>query len=113
MLRRIVRLVLMVAAGVVLVALGVANIHSVRLALDPFRPDEPALSLELPFYAWLLAATILGVIAGGLATWLAQARWRRSARRGELETRRWKAEAERLNRDRQGEPSRQLVSAGR
>jgi hypothetical protein len=112
-LRRIVRYLLVVPAVVVLVVLGVANTHGVRLVLDPFRPDDPALSLELPFYAWLLAAAILGVLAGGLATWFAQARWRRSARRGEVETRRWKAEAERLGREHQPEPRRHLVPAGR
>jgi hypothetical protein len=61
----------------VLVAVGVANSHSVRLSLDPFRPDDPVLSLVLPFYWWLLGALILGVTVGGMATWLMQARWRR------------------------------------
>ena len=63
---------------VVLAAIGVANRHRVRLSLDPFRPDDPALSLELPLYAWLLGALTLGVVAGGVAMWLTQARWRRS-----------------------------------
>jgi Mn2+/Fe2+ NRAMP family transporter len=113
MLHRIFRLLVVLPAVVVLVALGVANTQDVRLALDPFRPDNPALSLVLPFYAWLLAALILGVVIGGLATWLAQAHWRRSARRGEAETRRWRAEAERLDHERQVEAARQLASAGR
>ena len=86
MLRRIVRLVLVLPAVVVLAAIGVANTQDVRLALDPFRPDDPALSLVLPFYVWLLGALILGVVVGGMATWLTQARWRRSARRSEAES---------------------------
>jgi lipopolysaccharide assembly LapA-like protein len=76
-LRRIARLFLVLPFAVVLVAVGVANSHWVRLSLDPFRPDDPVLWLELPLYAWLLGALILGVIVGGLATWLMQARWRR------------------------------------
>lgn len=112
MLRRIFRLLVLLPAAVVGGALGVANTHDVRLILDPFRPDDPALAVVLPFYAWLLGALILGVIVGGLATWWAQARWRRSARRGAVETQRWKAEAERLGRERQHEAGRQLVSAG-
>jgi hypothetical protein len=100
-LRRVIRLVVLAPVVVVLAAIGVANTQGVRLALDPFRPDDPALSLVLPFYAWLLAALILGVIVGGMATWATQARWRRSARRGETEARRWKAEADRLGRERQ------------
>jgi uncharacterized integral membrane protein len=113
MLRRTFRLLVLLPAVIVLAAIGVANTQGVRLALDPFRPNDPAVSLELPFYAWLLAAVIVGVVIGGLATWATQARWRRSARRGEAETQRWKAEAERIGRERQLEASRQLASAGR
>jgi uncharacterized integral membrane protein len=101
MLRRIVRFVLILPAVVVLAAIGLANTQDVRLSLDPFRPDDPVLSLVLPFYVWLLAALIAGVLIGGLATWASQARWRRSARRAEVETQRWKAEADRLGRERQ------------
>ena len=112
MLRRIVRLFVVLPAVVVLAAIGVANSQWVRLSLDPFRPDDPALSLELPLYAWLLGALILGVVVGGLATWMTQARWRRSARRGAAEADRWKAEADRLGREQQHEASRKLASAG-
>jgi uncharacterized integral membrane protein len=101
MLRRIIRLVVILPVVAVLAAIGLANTQDVRLALDPFRPDDPALSLVLPFYVWLLAALILGVLVGGMATWASQARWRHSARRGEAETQRWKAEADRLGRERQ------------
>ena len=107
MLRRIVRLFVGLPIVVLAVAIGVANTQRVRLSLDPFRPDDPVLSLELPLYAWLLGAALCGVLAGGLAMWLAQAGRRRGARRSEAETQRWKAEAERLGRE------RQIASAGR
>jgi hypothetical protein len=113
-LQRILRFVVAVPVVVVLAALGVANIHDVRLALDPFRPDDPALSIVLPFYVWLLAALIVGVVTGGLATWLTQAHWRRIARRQDEEARRWRAEADRLHREREQQlEARQLVPAGR
>jgi hypothetical protein len=101
---------------VVLAALGVANIHDVRLALDPFRPNDPALSIVLPFYVWLLATLIAGVVIGGLATWLTQAHWRRSARVQDAEARRWRAEADRLHRERDRDletTGRHVVPAGR
>jgi uncharacterized integral membrane protein len=85
-LRRIVRLLVGLPIVVVAVAIGVANTQWIRLSLDPFRPEDPVLSLDLPLYAWLLGALLCGVIAGGFAMWLTQARWRRSARRGEAET---------------------------
>jgi len=114
-LRRILRFVVAVPIVGALVALGVANIHDVRLALDPFRPDDPALSIVLPFYVWLLAALIVGVVTGGLATWLTQAHWRRSAKAQDVEARRWRAEADRLHRQREQEleTGRHVVPAGR
>jgi hypothetical protein len=82
-LRRMVRLLVGLPIFVVAVAIMVANSQWVRLSLDPFRPDDPALSLELPLYAWLVGALFLGTVAGSLATWMARARWRPSARRGD------------------------------
>jgi hypothetical protein len=113
MLRRILRLVVLFPAVVVAAALGLANKHDVRLVLDPFRPDDPALSVVLPFYAWLLLALALGVLAGGLVVWLTQVRRRRGTGRDMAETQHWKAEAERLRRERQDDAARQLASAGR
>src|SRR5262245_9823853 len=107
------RLLVVLPVVIVLVALGVANDHDVRLALDPFRTADPVLSLVLPFYAWLLAALIVGVVVGGTATWLTQARWRRNSRRRDAEAQRWRAEADRLQRERELETSRQLAPANR
>jgi hypothetical protein len=112
-LRRIFWWLVGVPILVILVALGLANDQPITLVLDPFRPASPAISLRpLPFYLYFFVALIAGVVLGGLATWLTQARWRRGARRAEAETQRRRAETERLNRDRQLQASRQLASAG-
>jgi hypothetical protein len=99
-LRRIVWLLIALPAGLLLVTLAVANRHEVRLALDPFRPDAPVLSLVLPFYAYLFAAMLVGVVLGGIAMWLSQGRWRRSARVQGRAAVRWHAESDRLTRER-------------
>jgi uncharacterized integral membrane protein len=109
MLRRFVWLLVAFPVAVVLLTLAVANRHGVRLVLDPFRSDEPVLFLVLPFYAYLFGVLLLGIVIGGLATWVAQARWRRTARRRAAEARRWQAEADRLSRERQA----QVATAGR
>jgi hypothetical protein len=109
-LRRIIRIFVVLPAVVVLAAIGVTNSQWVRVSLDPFRPDDPALSLELPLYAWLLGALILGVVGGGLATWMTQARWRRGARRGAVEVDRLGHD---LGHERRVQAARQLASSSR
>ncbi len=100
MLRRIVWLLIAFPAGLLLVTLAVVNRHEVRLVLDPFRPENPVISLALPLYAYLFIALLVGVLLGGAATWLSQARWRRSARQHSRSATRWHAEADRLTRER-------------
>jgi hypothetical protein len=99
-LRRILGLLVAFPAAVLLVALAISNRHSVRLVLDPFRPETPALSLEMPFYAYLFGALVLGVLLGGFSMWLTQSHWRRSARSRAQDAMRWRAEADRLTRER-------------
>lgn len=115
MLRRLVSLLIAFPLGVVLVALAVSNRHAVQLVLDPFRPESPALALELPFYAYILGALVLGVILGGVATWMSQSRWRRTARVQGQRAQRFEAEADRLSRLQESEVSapKQLAVAGR
>lgn len=115
MLRRIVSLLIAFPLGIVLVAIALANRHPVSLVLDPFNPETPALAVSLPFYAYLLGALILGSILGGLATWLGQSRWRRTARVQGKRAQRYEAEAERLTREREADVvrSKQLALASR
>ena len=116
MLRRLVFFVVAVPVAILLVTLAVANRHGVRLVLDPFRPEQPVLSLVLPFYVYLLGVLLIGIVIGGVAMWVTQARWRRTARRRTAESLRWRAEADRLARERQAETAaagRQLAPANR
>ena len=60
---------------------------------------------------------IAGVVLGGFATWVGQSKWRRTARGRTQESIRWKAEAERLAREREAaaaaaSPGKQLAIAG-
>ena len=100
MIGRIAGLILGFCAAVMMVTLAVANRHAVQLVLDPFNPQRPVISAELPFYAFLFAMMILGVVMGGVATWASQGKWRRIARARTQEALRWKGEAERLMRER-------------
>jgi len=99
-------------SAVFLVTLAVANRHSVLLVLDPFNPQNPVLALELPFYAYLFAMLIIGVVLGGTATWMSQSRWRRLARARGQDAARWRAEAERLTRERDATLAAQRRASG-
>jgi hypothetical protein len=103
------------ASAVFLVTLAVSNRHGVQMVLDPFNPQDPIIAIELPFYAYLLAMLVFGVLLGGFATWFSQAKWRRAARVRAQEASRWKAEAERLSRERDASATarKQLAVAGR
>lgn len=105
MLKRTLWLLTAFPAAALLIALAVANRHSVRLVLDPFRPDQPAVSLVMPFYGYLFGMLLIGVLLGGVATWVSQGRWRRIARQRAAEAKRWQAEADRLMRERDADVS--------
>jgi hypothetical protein len=118
-LGRIIALIFGFIAAIGLVTLAVANRHPARLVLDPFTPDNPVLAIDLPFYAYLFAMLITGVVLGGCATWFSQGKWRRTAYGRTQEAIRWKSEAERLHREREagaqaavGTSGKQLAIAG-
>ena len=115
MLKRIVLLLLAFPVALLLVTLAIANRHSVRMVLDPFRPEAPVVSMDLPFFYYLFGALLIGVIAGGSAVWLSQGHWRHTARNRTQAARRWYAEADRLTRERYAElgRSKNLAIAGR
>jgi uncharacterized integral membrane protein len=73
--------------ALIFIAFAVANRHFVTLSFDPFNAADPAVALTLPLFVVVIAMAALGVIAGGIATWFGQRRWRRAARRLEDELR--------------------------
>ncbi|MFP3943980.1 MAG: lipopolysaccharide assembly protein LapA domain-containing protein [Alphaproteobacteria bacterium] len=62
------------------VVFAIANRQPVRLSLNPFDPADGALGIEMPLFAALFLAVLVGMAIAGLAVWFAQARWRRRAR---------------------------------
>ena len=96
MLRKIATVIVLGPLAVLIVALAVANRQDVTVTLDLFGGRDPALATSLPLYGLMLALLIAGVVIGGVAAWLGQARWRRAARRLERELAAARLEAERL-----------------
>jgi len=83
--RKVVAAVILVPLAVVIIAFAVANRQIVTVSLDPFSSEYPAASLTLPLFALVIVLLVVGVLIGGIAAWLRQARWRRMARRLERE----------------------------
>jgi uncharacterized integral membrane protein len=81
MFRRIVTAVILVPLAVIIVAFAVANRQSVTVSFDPFSAASPAYAATLPLFVLIFVLVILGVVVGGIAAWMRQARWRRTARK--------------------------------
>src|SRR5579864_4625099 len=82
-MRKFLNAVVLIPLGVIFVVFAVANRHMVTVSFDPFNSNDPALGISLPLFAVIIVVAILGVVAGGAATWFGQRRWRRAARQHE------------------------------
>jgi uncharacterized integral membrane protein len=91
-MRKFFNAVVLIPLGAILVVFAVANRHMVTVSFDPFNSDDPALGFALPLFVVIIAVAILGVVAGGSATWFGQRRWRRAARQHEADARALRAQ---------------------
>jgi uncharacterized integral membrane protein len=93
-MRKFIAAVILIPLAILMVMFAVANRARVPVSLDPFSANAPALTVQVPLFLLLLIALIVGVLAGGIAAWLKQSKWRRAARRLDRELRTARAEAE-------------------
>jgi len=82
MLRKIVAAIILVPLAALIVAFAVANRENVTISFDPFSAQRVD-AVTQPLFVVILAALIIGVVIGGLASWLRHGKWRRLARRFE------------------------------
>lgn len=80
MSRKLVIWLVLVPLGIVILMFAVANRQLVTVSFDPFNTAQPAASLTLPLFALIFILVLLGVLIGGSAAWMRQARYRRMAR---------------------------------
>ncbi len=95
-MRRFLLLFVLLPIAVVAVALSVANRSAVVLSLDPLGGAAPRWSVELPLFILLFATIGLGILIGGVATWIGQGKWRRAARAERANAQRLRQDVERL-----------------
>src|SRR3954454_9376352 len=82
--------------GLILLVFAIANREPVRVVLDPLPGDGSDFQINAPLFLILFLFAALGVLAGGLATWLSQGRHRRAARHARSDLDRLRNEAETL-----------------
>jgi uncharacterized integral membrane protein len=98
MFRKIVTAIIVVPIAAVIIAFAVANRQTVTVSFDPFSSTSPAYAATLPLFVIVFAVLILGVLVGGIAAWMRQSKWRRTARRLDTEVRALQAEQDAIRR---------------
>jgi uncharacterized integral membrane protein len=91
-MRKFFTALLVILLGLFFIIFAVANRHLVTVSFDPFNSTTPTVAITLPLFLVLIIVAILGVIAGGTATWIRQHRCRRAARQHEADARQARAE---------------------
>jgi uncharacterized integral membrane protein len=107
-MRKALTALILVPLGIVIVMFAVANREIVTVAFDPFDTAHPAFALTLPLFIMIFVLVGLGVLIGGVASWLNQRRWRVRARRAEAEARELRARLD-AQAQRSGLPARRAA----
>jgi hypothetical protein len=97
--RKLIFGLLVIPLGVLLTALAVVNRKPTTLVLDPLGGADPRLAVDVPLFLLMLGALALGLLIGGLSTWLGQSKWRRMARQRGQESAHWRRQADRLEKE--------------
>ena len=91
-MRKFLTALVVIPLGILFIVFAVANRHLVTVSFDPFNSVDPSVAVTLPLFVVIIVIAILGVAAGGMATWFRQRHWRRAARRHEADAIRARAE---------------------
>lgn len=89
-MRRLISFLIGIPIFIILAALALANRQRVTVSFDPITPETPLYSLNVPLWVVFFTGIFLGLLAGGIATWLKQGRYRARARHAERELARLK-----------------------
>lgn len=89
--------ILLVPLALVAVAFAVRNrASSVSLFFDPLSAGTAGFAIDAPLFVVIFVTLILGVLLGGIATWIGQGRYRRAARMHRRDVERLRTDLDRM-----------------
>ncbi len=94
-IRRIISAIILIPLALIIIAFAVMNRQTVALHFDPFNLAAPNYTVQVPLFVLVIVLVIAGVVIGGVAAWLRQSKWRRSARHYAAEARALRADLDR------------------
>jgi uncharacterized integral membrane protein len=92
MMRKFFTALVVIPIAVIFLVFAIANRRLVTVSFDPFNSVDPSVGVTLPLFLVIIVVAILGVVAGGVATWFRQRHWRRAARLHEADAREARAQ---------------------
>jgi uncharacterized integral membrane protein len=94
-MKNLLKFIVLTPIAILLLIFAFANRHLVTVSFDPFvEGDIAAFAITAPLFLVLILAMMIGVLAGGAATWLAQGKYRKAARHSRAEVERLRGEAQ-------------------
>lgn len=79
-MRSFLRLLVFLPLGLLILLFSMANREAVKISLDPFSEGDAELTFQTPMFLVVLVSMALGVLAGGLSSWLSHLPVRRDAK---------------------------------
>lgn len=96
-MKAILRIIIFVPLALIILFFSMANRAPVKIGLDPFAAsDAAAPTIEAPMFMVVLAAMAIGVLAGGVSSWLGHLPVRRAAKVARAEAKKTRLEIEKL-----------------
>jgi uncharacterized integral membrane protein len=95
-MKSILKWLLLLPVAAVIIVFSIYNRHGVDVMVDPSGIFHSGMKFTLPLYMVVFASMMIGVLAGGVASWMKQGKHRRAARDARSDARKLQDEAERL-----------------
>ena len=82
---RFIKILVLIPIAAIIILFSIANKGLVTVSLNPFPADAAStemasLTYQMPLYLLIFLALLVGVLLGGVASWISQGKWRKKAR---------------------------------